>query len=77
MLADLSAVAGSLREDTFAAKLSRLREEIQRQLRQTGSYKIREAGREFIITIRIPPDSLHAAPSVEGEPSDSPEAPRR
>lgn len=51
MLADLSRVAETLREDTFAATFTRLREEIQRRLRESGSYTILEGGREFTITI--------------------------
>ncbi len=54
MLVDLSGVARSLREDTFATALVRLRDEILRQLRETGAYKIREGGREFTITVPRP-----------------------
>lgn len=60
MLADLSRVAETLREDTFAATFTRLREEIQQRLHEFGSYTIKEGGREFTITI---PD--HAGRSTE------------
>ncbi len=56
MLIDLSGVARSLREDTFAAALVRLRDEIRRQLQETGAYKIQEGGREFTITVPRPPE---------------------
>jgi len=68
MLADLSRVAETLREDTFAAALTRAREVIQRQLRESGTYTIREGGREFTITVRA--DCPRTAPSVECAPAE-------
>lgn len=50
MLIDLSSVARSLREDTFAASLARLRSLIAEQLQSTGTYTIQEGGRAFTIT---------------------------
>lgn len=61
MLADLSRVASSLREDTFAAAFARLRGEIVRQLRETGAYTIREGWQEFTITVRRPSDGCPPA----------------
>jgi hypothetical protein len=56
MLADTSRVAKSLREDTFAGTVARLRDHILQQLRETGAYTIREGNREFKITIQRPAD---------------------
>jgi len=50
MLIDLASVARSLREDTFADVIARLRHEIQAQLRATGTYTVREGQRTFTIT---------------------------
>jgi hypothetical protein len=50
MLIDLSSVARSLREDTFAASLARLRRLVAEQLLSTGTYTIQEGGRAFTIT---------------------------
>lgn len=57
MLADLSRVASSLREDTFAAALARDRDQVLQQLRETGAYTIDEGGRKFTITIRPPSET--------------------
>lgn len=73
MLADLSRVTETLREDTFAAALTRAREEIQRRLRESGSYTIREGGREFTITIRRHPDCPRTAPAAEYAATERPQ----
>jgi hypothetical protein len=54
MLSDVSRVTTSLREGTFAAIVARLREVIMKQLRETGSYTVREGGRTFTITVQRP-----------------------
>jgi len=66
MLADLPKVTSQLREGTFAATLARLREDIRRQLRATGSYTIREGTQEFTIT--VPAQATHR-PGVAGQSS--------
>lgn len=54
MLTDLPRVANQLREGTFAATLARDREAIQQQLRDKGTYTIREGGLEFTISVPRP-----------------------
>jgi len=54
MLIDLSGVARSLREDTFAAAIIRLRDQIAEQLRTTGTFTFQEGERAFTITVRKP-----------------------
>ena len=52
MLADLSKVAGALREETLATQIATRRNEILRELREKGAFTFREGKREF--TIKIP-----------------------
>jgi hypothetical protein len=50
MLMNLPKVASALRKD-WEAQIASAREQIQKQLRETGEFKIHEAGR--VITIRL------------------------
>jgi hypothetical protein len=52
MLADLSKVTWALREETLAVKIANRRDELLRQLRETGEIVVREGARKF--TIRVP-----------------------
>lgn len=54
MIADLSRVASTIREDSLTARLARMRDEILKALRETGSYTFREGGRRFTITVKAP-----------------------
>jgi hypothetical protein len=62
MLVDLSRLTNALREETLAASVAKSREQILRQLRETGEYTIREGGLSFRITIPLPPENGRQRP---------------
>jgi hypothetical protein len=62
MLVDLSRLTNALREETLAASVAKSREQILRQLRETGEYTIREGGQNFRITIPLPPENGRQRP---------------
>jgi hypothetical protein len=52
MIADLSRVASTIREDSLTARLTSLRAVILKELREKGFFKIRDGEQEFTITIK-------------------------
>jgi hypothetical protein len=54
MIADLSRVASTIREDSLTARLISLRAVILKELREKGFFKIRDGDREFTITLKAP-----------------------
>ena len=52
MLMNFPKVASALRSGLAEVQIASAREQIQKQLRETGEYKLYEAGR--VITIRLP-----------------------
>ena len=52
MIADLSRVASTIREDSLTARISRLRAEILAALKAQGYFTIRDGDREFTIKLK-------------------------